>query len=165
MSLALSHDDAIGGTVSPDLARLSLLAEEVKAAQEHRRRAGEDLILAQKRLRNATTQAEAAESRFRDACPAAFGIADRSVNMHPVEQWLARRCSTSYRLAVTRSSSLYRDFMEWAVGTGLPQCELDRWSQTRFGRELTDRGFAPIKDRSGLSNRRGIRLRGEPDHA
>lgn len=161
MSVALAPHDAAGGNVSADLARLGLLAEEVKAAQEHRRRAGDDLLTAQERLRNATAQAEAAEARFREACPVAFGIAPVRANTHPVEDWLAQRCDVSDRLAATRSSHLYRDFIEWAVSTGMPQCEPARWPQTRFGRELADRGFASRKNGSGYALRVGISLRGE----
>ncbi|MED5546100.1 MAG: hypothetical protein VYD90_12695 [Pseudomonadota bacterium] len=160
MSRALTPDDATGGIVSPDLARLGLLAEEVKATHEQRRRASEDLVAAQERLRNANAQAEAAEARFREACPVAFGIAERAVNNHPVQDWLAQRCDLSDRLAATRSTTLYRDFIEWAVGTGLPQCNPSRWPQTRFGRELSDRGYASRKDRTGYALRVGLRLRG-----
>lgn len=165
MSLALAHDEATGGTVSADLANLALLAEEVKAALEHRRRSAALLQEAQERLRAATATAEAAEARFREACPAAFGIAPRAANTHPVEDWLAQRCDLSDRTAATRSSDLFRDFIQWAVGTGLPQCEPSRWPLTRFGRELTDRGFARHKDRNGYALRVGILLRGDADHA
>ncbi|MYL99581.1 hypothetical protein GR702_17610 [Novosphingobium sp. FGD1] len=162
MSLALAPtDEATGGTVSPDLARLGLLAEEWKAAQEHRRRAAEELLAAQERLRNAAASAEAAESRFREACPAAFGIAPKIVSAHPVDAWVATRCDTSDRLAATGSSSLYRDFIEWCVGSGLPQADPGRWPQTRFGRELSDRGFTARKNRLGHTLRVGLSLRGE----
>lgn len=161
MSVALAPHDATGGNVSADIARLGLLAEEVKAAQEHRRRAGEDLLAAQERLRNATAQAEAAEARFREACPAAFGIAPVRANTHPVDDWLAQRCDVSDRMAATRSSQLYRDFIEWGVSTGMPQCDPGRWSQTRFALSLADRGFVSRKDRTGYVLRVGISLRGE----
>ncbi|MYL98737.1 hypothetical protein GR702_13285 [Novosphingobium sp. FGD1] len=161
MSLALAHDEAIGAAVSPDLARLGLLAEEWKAAQEHRRRAGEELIAAQERLRNAIASVDATEARFREACPVAFGIPAPTSSLHPVEAWLTARCDTSDRFAATRSSYLYRDFIEWAVSTGLPQCDPSRWTSTRFGRELADRGYTRSKDRSGNALRVSIRLRGE----
>ncbi|KPH60372.1 hypothetical protein [Novosphingobium sp. ST904] len=161
MSVALAPHDAAGGNVSSELTRLGLLAEEVKEAQENRRRAGDGLLAAQERLRNATAQVEAAEARFREACPVAFGIMPNRANTHPVEDWIAQRCDVSDRLAATRSTHLYRDFIEWAVATGLPQCEPARWPQTRFGRELTDRGFASRKNGGGYTLRVGIRLRGE----
>lgn len=162
MSLAIAPTgEAAGGHASPELARLGLLAEEVRSAQEHRRRAGEELLAAQERLRNATASAEAAEARFREACPVAFGIAPQLVSAHPIEAWIAARCDASDRVAATRSSSLYRDFIEWSVGSGLPQCDPGRWPQTRFGRELSDRGFAMRKDRSGYALRVGLKLRGE----
>lgn len=165
MSLALAPtDDATGGNVSPDLARLGLLAEEVKAAQDHRRRAGDDLLAAQERLRNAVAAAEAAETRFREACPVAFGIAPKTVGGHPVDSWLAARCDTSDRLAATRSSDLFRDFIEWGVSTGLPQCHPGRWPQTRFGRDLADRGYTVRKNGGGYALRVGLQLREDAGH-
>ncbi|PNU02499.1 hypothetical protein [Novosphingobium guangzhouense] len=158
MSAVRSIDSAAGGATAFQVSQLATLADSVKIAQSTYQSALADLHRAQDRVREAAETLAAAQTRFQDACPVAFGLAPANIGGNPVDDWLSARCTATDRLAKSRASNLYRDFIEWCAASGHAEPHTGRWHQTRFGRELTERGFFSRKDSEGFTVRVGLRL-------
>lgn len=79
-------------------------------------------------------------------------IADYRAASNPFGEWFAERCTPAegeFELA----SDLFRDYESWCQAAGVEPI-----SQTRFGRELGDRGVIRHRGTAGRIYRRGVRL-------
>lgn len=142
----------------PRMVRMMELAGAVKAAQDRKQEAYHNILRAQDEMQVAASALLEAEAEFQAIAPTLWGIAPPLTRNDAVGEWLRARCDLGSRLASTRSSVLFEDFLEWVGTVGVHGNPKD-WSPIKFGRQLSDRGFDSRKLNGGLKVRVGIRLR------
>lgn len=82
--------------------------------------------------------------------------ADFWAQASPLGEWLDDQCDLSDRSAMTGTSVLHQDFKDWCQRNDI---DPERWTMTKFGRELTQRQLIGTKDARGTRVRKGIRLK------
>ena len=85
-----------------------------------------------------------------DEVKAATG--DYRSEMDVLGEFLSERCYIDPAVSVG-ASELYNAYREWAEGSGEHAC-----NQTRFGAQLTERGYQPERQTSGRVKRVGLGL-------
>lgn len=91
----------------------------------------------------------------------ADALADFWATGNPFGEWLDEECDLTNREVITASKLLHTAFKEWMERNEVEEEVVKKWNTTKFGRELSQRQVVGKKDRRGVIQRHGIRLRGK----